>query len=67
METQENIDESYLAVVNDEGQYSIWSADSVLPPGWKSAGRKGTRAECLAYIKVIWTDMRPLNSKKPCS
>ncbi len=51
----------YKAVVNDEGQYSIWVAERENPLGWNDAGRTGTKAECLAYIKEVWTDMRPLS------
>ena len=49
----------YRAVINDEEQYSIWPADRELPRGWKDAGRTGTKAECLAFIEQVWTDMRP--------
>ncbi len=49
----------YRAVMNDEEQYSIWPADRELPRGWKDAGRTGTKAECLAFIEQVWTDMRP--------
>jgi MbtH protein len=47
-------------VVNDEGQYSIWPADREAPAGWTEDGTVGTRAECLAHIEEVWTDMRPL-------
>jgi MbtH protein len=50
---------TYVAVVNHEEQYSIWPADRELPAGWSDAGRRGTRAECLAWIGEVWTDMRP--------
>jgi MbtH protein len=46
-------------VINDEDQYSIWDADRRPPPGWRSAGFAGTKAECLAYIDEVWTDPRP--------
>lgn len=46
-------------VVNDEGQYSIWPAYKEEPLGWHYAGKTGTKEECLAYIKEVWTDMRP--------
>ncbi len=46
-------------VVNHEEQYSIWPADRHVPDGWRDAGRSGTKAECLAYIEAVWTDMRP--------
>jgi MbtH protein len=51
----------YLVVVNHEEQYSIWRADQDVPRGWREAGKKGTKVECLAYIKEVWTDMRPLS------
>jgi MbtH protein len=49
----------YQVVVNQEEQYSIWPAGRELPLGWKSAGKSGRKAECLEYIKEVWTDMRP--------
>jgi MbtH protein len=49
----------YRAVVNDEEQYSIWPADRELPLGWRDAGWQGTKAEVLAWIEHVWTDMRP--------
>jgi MbtH protein len=52
---------AYRAVVNDEEQYSIWPLDRELPNGWRDAGRSGPKAECLAYINEVWTDMRPLS------
>ena len=54
----------YKVVVNHEEQYSIWAADRDLPAGWRDAGKQGTKAECLAHIKEVWTDMRPLSLRK---
>ncbi|GCE50799.1 MbtH protein [Thermosporothrix hazakensis] len=54
----------YKVVVNHEEQYSIWPADRDNPLGWRDAGRTGTKAECLEYIKEVWTDMRPLSLRK---
>ncbi len=28
-------------------------------PGWRDAGKTGTKSEYLAHIKEVWTDMRP--------
>jgi len=50
----------YKVVVNHEEQYSLWPADQENPPGWRDAGKSGAKAECLAYIQDVWTDMRPL-------
>jgi MbtH protein len=55
---------TYRVVVNHEEQYSIWPADRELPPGWRDAGKQGLKTECLAHIKEVWTDMRPLSLRK---
>ena len=54
----------YSVVVNHEEQYSIWPADRELPLGWREGGKSGPKSECLAYIKEVWTDMRPLSLRK---
>jgi MbtH protein len=54
----------YRVVVNHEEQYSIWPAYRSNPLGWWDAGKTGTKEECLAYIKEVWTDMRPLSLRK---
>jgi len=51
----------YKVVVNHEEQYSIWPAERQNALGWKDAGKSGLKQECLAYIKEVWTDMRPLS------
>jgi len=55
---------TYKVVVNHEEQYSIWPADRENPLGWRDVGKSGAKTECLAYIKEVWTDMRPLNLRK---
>jgi len=55
---------TYKVVVNHEEQYSIWPADRDNPPGWKDEGKSGPKDECLAHIKEVWTDMRPLSLRK---
>lgn len=55
---------TYKVVINHEEQYSIWPDYKEIPPGWKHAGKSGLKAECLAYIKEVWTDMRPLSLRK---
>ena len=54
----------YKAVVNHEEQYSIWPAARENPLGWRDAGKSGSKADCLEYIKEVWTDMRPLSLRK---
>jgi MbtH protein len=48
----------YLAVVSDDEQYSIWPEDRELPPGWREAGKRGPRAEVMAWIEEVWADMQ---------
>jgi MbtH protein len=54
----------YRVVVNHEEQYSIWPAEREPPLGWSAVGKSGLKPECLAYIKEVWTDMRPLSLRK---
>ncbi len=54
----------YKVVLNHEEQYSIWPVDRENALGWRDAGKSGTKDECLAYIKEVWTDMRPLSLRK---
>jgi MbtH protein len=54
----------FKVVVNHEEQYSVWPADRENPLGWRDAGKTGAKPECLAYIKEVWTDMRPLSLRK---
>jgi MbtH protein len=64
MNNDDTEDTKYRVVVNDEGQYSIWAADRPNPGGWRDAPKSGSKSECLAYIKEVWTDMRPLSLRK---
>jgi MbtH protein len=64
MRDEEDDKTEYKVVVNHEEQYSIWFADRDPPAGWREVGKQGTKAECLAHIKEVWTDMRPLSLRK---
>ena len=54
----------YKVVVNDEGQYSIWLAHRANAPGWRDAGRSGSKEECLGFVREVWVDMRPLSLQR---
>ncbi len=54
----------YRVVVNHEEQYSIWPVERENAPGWRDAGKSGTREECLAAIEELWADMRPLSLRR---
>jgi len=57
-------DIQHIVVVNHEAQYSIWPAFKPLPEGWKDAGFRGSKADCLSHIESVWTDMRPLSLRQ---
>lgn len=63
-EDQEDENRIYHVVMNHEEQYSIWPANREIPAGWHEAGKTGPKAQCLAYIKEVWTDMTPLSVRK---
>jgi MbtH protein len=64
MVAEEDDTRGYLVVVNDEEQYSVWLEGRELPAGWRPDGTRGTKAECLAHIESVWTDMRPASLRQ---
>jgi MbtH protein len=63
--SEEREDEmTYRVVKNHEEQYSIWPDGMEVPAGWRDAGKVGTKDECLAWIKEVWTDMRPASMRR---
>jgi MbtH protein len=50
---------TYLALINDEGQYSLWPDYIDVPAGWTTVHGPCGRQACLDYINEHWTDMRP--------
>ncbi|MEV7401963.1 MbtH family NRPS accessory protein [Streptomyces sp. NPDC091267] len=61
---EEEDNRTYQVVVNEEEQYSLWPAEKELPLGWRAEGKTGLKAECLAHINEVWTDMRPLSLRQ---
>ena len=56
--------EIFEVVINHEDQYAIWPANKDVPPKWRTVGVRGSKDECLAYIRRVWTDMRPASVKR---
>ncbi|MER5768564.1 MbtH family protein [Streptomyces sp. NPDC001985] len=50
---------TFLVLVNEENQHSLWPAFADVPAGWKVTFGEDTRKACLEYINETWTDMRP--------
>jgi MbtH protein len=55
----EIVDASYLVLVNDLGQHSLWPESIDVPPGWQVAFDAGERQACLDYVAANWTDIAP--------
>ena len=49
---------TFIVLVNDEGQYSLWPTFVDVPAGWTSVHEPASRQACLDYINQTWTDMR---------
>ncbi|MCD5987220.1 MULTISPECIES: MbtH family protein [Pseudomonas] len=57
-------DALYKVLINQQEQYSLWPDYKAVPAGWREAGKQGSKADCLAYVEQVWTDMRPLSLRQ---
>ena len=55
----EDADATYLVLVNDEGQHSLWPSFAPVPAGWTVALGETDRQSALDHITANWTDLRP--------
>jgi MbtH protein len=55
----EDVDATFVVLVNDDVQYSLWPVFMDTPPGWTIVHAADGRQACLDYIEQHWTDMRP--------
>lgn len=55
----EDQDATFLVLVNDENQHSLWPQFADVPDGWSVVHGPDTHAACLEYVERSWTDMRP--------
>jgi MbtH protein len=52
-------DGEFVALVNDEEQYSLWPTFASVPDGWTVVHGPAARVDVLAFIESTWTDLRP--------
>jgi uncharacterized protein YbdZ (MbtH family) len=50
---------TFIVLINDEGQCSLWPTFIGVPEGWSAVHGPASRQVCLDYINQIWIDMRP--------
>lgn len=54
---------TFLVLVNDEEQHSLWPSKIDVPQGWRAIHGDDTRQACLDYIDKNWTDLRPKSAR----
>jgi MbtH protein len=60
-------DGSFVVLVNDEDQNSLWPSFVDIPAGWTQVFGEDTRDACLAYVEANWTDLRPRSLREQSS
>lgn len=60
----DNTDGTFLVLINDEKQHSLWPISIDVPGGWQIAFGPDTRQVCLDHVEAHWTDMRPNSLKQ---
>lgn len=58
---------TFLVLVNDEEQHSLWPSFADIPAGWRAVLGESARADCLAYIEQHWGDIRPRSLREAVS
>ncbi|ANM14927.1 MULTISPECIES: MbtH family protein [unclassified Rhizobium] len=67
MDSFEPRDDLWIVVIDTEHHHSVWPQDKRIPTGWERTGFAGSRQECLAHIRDVWTDPRPLSLRSAMS
>ncbi|MFJ8477444.1 MbtH family protein [Kitasatospora sp. NPDC094011] len=57
-------DGTFLVLVNEEGQHSLWPSFAAVPAGWSVTLDATDRAAAVAHIEAHWTDLRPLSLQR---
>jgi MbtH protein len=54
----------YVIVVDAEDRHSLLPVSTPVPPGWRAAGFRGSKQDCLDRISRVWTDIRPAGIRR---
>ncbi len=49
----------FLVLRNEHGQHSLWPVFALVPSGWSVVFGAAPRRECVAYLEVHWSHLRP--------
>jgi MbtH protein len=50
---------TFLVLVNDQQQHSLWPAAIAVPDGWHTVHGPDSRGNCQDHIDAHWLDIRP--------
>jgi uncharacterized protein YbdZ (MbtH family) len=64
MNTFDDPEGTFVVLVNDEDQHSLWPAALAVPAGWSTAHGPDGRQQCLDYVEENWTDIRPRSARR---
>lgn len=53
-------DGTFVVLVNDQGQHSLWPTFAPVPDGWRTVHGPGPRAGCLDWVDEHWRDLDPV-------
>ena len=48
----------YRVMVSADGQYAIWPVEREDASGWRDTGKRGSKAQCLAFIDEARNEWR---------
>ncbi|GAA1466682.1 MbtH family NRPS accessory protein [Nocardiopsis exhalans] len=55
----DDIEGSFLVLVNDEDQHSLWPGFARVPAGWTPVHGPVSRDGALDFVNTHWSDLRP--------
>jgi MbtH protein len=54
---------TFVVLVNDEDQHSLWPVNIAVPAGWRVVFGEAGRQEWRADVEANWTDIRPRSAR----
>jgi MbtH protein len=55
----DNDEASFVVLINDEGEHSLWPDSKAVPAGWRITFGADSRRNCLEFVDRNWVDLRP--------
>lgn len=52
-------DGTFLVLVNDRDERSLWPTFAATPEGWRAEFGPSSRGECLTWVEEHWTSLNP--------